>query len=104
MKNYDPNMSSGIHTIKITLQIWDYVGHIIHKVGGNCKGMNVLEFDFECWDGFEENDCHIEYHEDCGYFACVLKNSYGDTLSCGCDANEMNDMIVAIEILDYTEE
>lgn len=104
MKNYDPNMSRGIHTIKITLQIWDYVGHIIHKVGGNCRGLSVLEFDFECWNEFEENDCHLEYDEDYGYFVCILKNSDGDTLSCECDVGEMNDMVVAIEILDYAEE
>ena len=46
MKNYDPNIYRGVHTIKITLQIWDYIGHVTQKIRGNCKGRNILSFDF----------------------------------------------------------
>ncbi len=103
MKKYDPNIIKGIHTVKITLQQWDYVGHVIQKIGGNCKGRNVLGFDFECEDEFPDNDCQLEYHEEDDIFTCVLTNENGGTLECKGDAREMNDMIVGIEIVDFKE-
>lgn len=45
MQNYNINIRNGIHTVKVTLQQWDYVGHIIYKIGGNCYGRNVMEQD-----------------------------------------------------------
>ena len=103
MKNYDPNITCGIHTIRITLQKWDYVGHIIQKINGNCKGRTIIDFDFECEDEFPDNDCGLAYIEAGDYFFCVLKNESGDRLQGTYDAEEMNDMIVAIEILDFKE-
>lgn len=41
MKRYDPNIYRGVHTVKITLQKWEYKGHIIRRVYGNCKGRFV---------------------------------------------------------------
>lgn len=87
--------------MQITLQMWDYVGHIIRKIRGNCKGLAVLYFDFEIEDEFPESDCQLEYHEDGDFFSCVLKNENGATLECENDAQEMNDMIVAVEILSF---
>ncbi|WP_283683291.1 DUF5406 family protein [Parablautia sp. Marseille-Q6255] len=103
MKKYDPNIDSGVHTVKITLQAWDYVGHIIQKIKGNCKGKQILDFDFECENEFPDNDCQLTYDEDYGTFNCVLVNEKGDTLKCACDAEEMNNMIVGVEIIDFTE-
>lgn len=37
MKNYDPNIREGKHVLKATLQQWDYVGHVVYEMGGNCK-------------------------------------------------------------------
>lgn len=101
MKNYDPNIYYGIHILRITLQQWNYKGHIMQKVYGNCKGRNVLDFDFECEDTFQDNDCQLEYHEDEDYFSYVLRDEEGNTLSGDEDARGMNDMIVAVEIIDY---
>lgn len=101
LENYDPNIDRRVHTVKITLQRWDYVGHIIYKINGNCKGISVLDFDFECEDEFPENDCQLKYHEEYDYFSCVLKNKDGGTLECEGDVNEMNDMIVGMEIIDF---
>ena len=42
MKNYDPNKRWGKHKLKITLQCWDYVGHVIIEIQGNCRGFNVI--------------------------------------------------------------
>lgn len=79
MKNYDPNITNGIHTVKITLQQWEYVGHIFKKIGGNCKGSNILDFDFECEDGALENDCELSFHEDYECYRAFLKNESGSS-------------------------
>lgn len=104
MKNYNPNIENGVHTIRITLQQWDYVGHIIQKMYGDCKGRYVLSFEFDDIDDNFDSDCEFKYHEDYDYFTCVLKNESGDTLECEGDVDEMNDMIVGIEIIDFCEE
>lgn len=101
MNNYDPNIYNGVHTVKITLQQWDFVGHIIQKISGNCKGRNVLDFDFECEDEFPDNDCDLTYNDEYNMFSCKLKNKEGDTLECKCDAADMNKMIVGMEIIDF---
>ena len=104
MKNYDLNIYRGAHTVKITLQSWKYKGHIINRIKGNCKGRDILDFDFECEDDFPDNDCQMKYHEDNDYFTCVLKDENGNTLMCDGDAREMNSMIVGLEIIDFCEE
>lgn len=104
MKNYNPNIYRGIHTVKITLQTLEYKGHIIKKIWGNCKGRNILDFDFECEDDFPDNDCQMKYYKDDDYFTCVLKDENGDTMSCDGDAEEMNNMIVGVEIIDFRKE
>lgn len=104
MKNYDPNIYSGIHTVKITIQQWGYVGHIIQKIRGNCKGRDVLDFDFECEDAENENDCNLQFDEDFDYFSAILKNESRDTLEVEGDAEEFNKMIVALEIIDFQKE
>lgn len=101
MNNYDSNIYKGVHTVKITLRQWDYVGHIIQKISGNCKGRNVLDFDFECEDEFPDNDCNLTYDDDYDMFSCVLKNKEGNTLACEGDATDMNEMIVGMEIIDF---
>lgn len=104
MKNYDPNIYSGIHTVKITLQQWGYVGHIIQEIRGSSKGRDVLDFDFECEDAENENDCNLQFDEDFDSFSAILKNESGDTLEVEGDAEEFNQMIVALEIIDFQKE
>lgn len=104
MKNYDPNIYEGTHTVKITLQQWEYKGHIIKRIGGNCKGISLLDFDFYCECDFDDNDCQMKYHEDEDYFTCILRDENGNTLRYEGDAREMNNMIVCIEIIDFCEE
>lgn len=104
MKNYDPNIHRGIHRIKVTLQQWGYVGHIFQEIRGNCKGKSILDFDFENQDAENENDCNLRYEEETEYFSADLKNESGDTLLVGGDAEEFNQLIVAIEIIDFKEE
>lgn len=101
MKNYDPNIWDGIHTIKVTIQQWDYVGHIYKEIGGNCKGRDILGFDFDCEDDDMENDCQLSFDEEFECFYAVLSRENGDTLEVYGDSYDFNNMIVAIEILEY---
>lgn len=104
MKNYDPNIAWGLHTIEVTLQQWGYIGHLKFKRGGNCKGRDVLDFDFEYCVEQAESDCDFQYHEEDDYFSAILKDENGSTLEVEGDVEEFNQMIVKIEILDYVEE
>lgn len=104
MKRYDQKIVNGVHTVKITLQMYEYVGHIIYKIRGNCKGKSVLDFDFEDEVEFYYNDCQMEYDEEDECFNCVLKSPECNFIECQGDAQEMNDMIVGIEIIDFKED
>lgn len=106
MKNYDPNKRCGKHKLKITLQCWDYVGHVIIEIQGNYRGFNVIGCaDFEILDiDFAESDCNLQFFEDeYEVYTAKLKNENGDTLEIQEDSRGMNDMIVAVEILDFVE-
>ena len=110
MKNYNP-YNEGIHTVRITLQDGEYVGHITHEVGGNCHGIDVLDYDFDCvdesdFDGkYASNDCNLQYNEEYDSFNVTLKNDAGDTLLLeDMSSHDMNNMIVGIEIVDFKEE
>ena len=59
---------------------------------------------FECEDAFLDNDCQLTYHDDLDFFTCVLKNKKGDILEFEGDAEEMNNLIVGIEIIDFVED
>ena len=104
MENYDPNIAYGIHTVRVTMQQWEYVGHIIWRIGGNCKGKSVLNFDFEDYeDGFDlENDCEMKCDD--GWFSCVLHDEKGDALEVDGEREEMNALIVGMEVLDFVPE
>lgn len=101
MKSYDPNIIDGIHTVRVTIQLWEYIGHIFKRTGGNCRGRDILDFDFECEDADLENDCQLAFDEEHELFSAVLKNENGDTMEAEEDAQFFNDMIVAIEIIDH---
>ncbi|WP_310603575.1 DUF5406 family protein [Anaerosporobacter sp.] len=104
MENYNLNIFDGIHKVKVTLQQFDYAGHIFQNIHGNCFGRDILSFDFESSEGEEENDCDLAYDENYDLFSVVLKNESGDKFEFEGDASELNDMIVAIEIVDYVKE
>lgn len=104
MENYDPNIRWGIHTVKITLQRWGYIGHIIQRMGGNCRGKSILGFDFgQFEDDFDlENDCRMKCDE--GWFECVLRDEGGELLEIEGAAEDMNELIVGMEIVDFVPE
>lgn len=103
MEKYDIGIRNGVHRVKVTLQQWQYVGHIWINMGGNCYGKALLDFDFECEDGESENDCELKYHENEEWFTAVLKDQDGNSCRVDGSAADFNDMIVAIEIVSYEE-
>lgn len=90
--------------IEVTLQQWGYIGHLKFKCGGNCRGKDVLDFDFEYCVEQAESDCDFQYHGEDDYFSAILKDENGSTLKVEGDVEEFNQMIVKVEILDYVEE
>ena len=42
IKNYDPNIRVGTHTVKVTLGQWDYKGEVWYEMGGNTKGSAIM--------------------------------------------------------------
>lgn len=108
MKKYDisDNFRSIVHTIRVTFQWQQYKGHIVYEIGGNCRGLNVMDLDFDCWDmdniiGLKENDCYFNWNEDYEVWELILKDDNGN--ECEMDSiepDEINDYVVAIEIID----
>lgn len=103
--NYDVD-SRGLHTVRITLQRGEYKGHFTRKLKGNCHGRKILDFDFECDDIDNiSSDCKLKYDEEDNSFSVVLTNDKGvEWYLNGMYEDEMNDMIVGIEIIDFQSE
>lgn len=109
MKNYDPNIQWGNHTVEITFQQWDYKGTIQVEMGGNISGYSV----FESIDGdtivdayldstLKENNCEFFFSDD--FFGMVLTDDEGEQLIIEEDFYGLEPMIVKMEIVDYVKE
>lgn len=108
MKRYNPYEFGGVHVIQITLQDEGYFGHITQRIGGNCHGLNMLDFDFENETDFTNsacsNDCQLSYDEEYDVFTAILSDENGNTLSVEGDFREFNNMIVKLEIIGFESE
>lgn len=107
ISNYDPNYADGVHTVRVTIQAWDYRGHIEVKIGGNCRGFGVMEDIAEdIWDTALDDpsevtsDCHFEVLDE-NFYRAVLRNERGDILDCEGDQHDFEDMIVGVEIVAF---
>ena len=106
MKNYDPNIRWGTHTIKVYFQHWDYKGFVTFSRCGNCKGLDVLTLDED--DLFDQPliDNPIGFgllstdNEGNEWFKMTLKNE-NDLLLVEDDWNYLSSYIVGIEIIDF---
>ena len=106
MKNYDPNIRWGTHTIKVSFQYCDYKGFIKFKRGGNCKGLDVLMIDED--DLFDtslsDNPIELEFrstYEGNEWFKMELKNDKSDLLLIEEELRYISSYIVGIEIIDF---
>ena len=107
MKNYDPTIRMGTHTIKVSFQRWDYKGFVTFRKGGNCKGLDVLALDeYDLYDqrlldnpiGFGLLPEDDEGNE---WFKMTLKNDEGDELLVEEVLEELGYYIVGLEIIAF---
>lgn len=107
--NYDPNFI-GVHVVRATFQVWDYVGHVAFSVGGNCRGAAHLDTTFlethtqEDIDLYDENDCAFSFDEDSEEYHALLHRADGDTLEWSGDEEEFKDILIALEIVECREQ
>lgn len=108
MKNYDnsDNFREKVHTVRVTFQSGKYKGHIAFKMGGNCRGKDLLDWDAdyeeqENVEKYVENDCQFRIDDEGNIYCMVLKDDEGNELEIECyDSREVDENIVAIEIID----
>ncbi|HIB1899805.1 TPA: DUF5406 family protein [Enterococcus faecium] len=110
MEYYDAlNYSTGTHTCKITFQQGEYKGTVLRKIGGNTKGMSILEnsspenFEESGIASFLENEVNLTYSESTELYSLCLANNEGDQLFIEQIENkELCNMVVAVEIIDFS--
>lgn len=101
----------GVHTIRLTLQIGPYVGHIAYQTMGARRGTNIFETPFQSHvqkdiDGYSENDCNLKSDVDeayVRYYTGTLTAADGRTQPFVCSEYEMDESIVAMEVIAYAE-
>jgi hypothetical protein len=42
IKSYSPNISNGVQVVEITFMAWGYKAAFTQRVGGNCRGWDVI--------------------------------------------------------------
>lgn len=105
MKNYDPNIYWGRHTIKVSFQCWDYKGYVTYRVGGNAKGISVLQIDhYELSDTkFLDNNVRLRDSGE-GWYRMYLTNGEGEELEVEEEWTEISNSIVGVQIIDFVKE
>ena len=108
MKTYNGlERSFGINTVRVHLQNDKYKGYFDTKICGNCKGADVLDFDFEDdeIDNAEFHNCEIKYYSD-GCFRVTIYDgdNHNDWSEQELEPNEMGALVVGIEIIDFKED
>lgn len=103
MKTYDGlNDTRGTHSVRVTLQHGEYKGSYIFTIGGNCKGLAVLNPDLDNDEVIEQN-CKVCDLGDGWHQVILTHPETGDTLETECDNRDFENMIVALEIIDFKE-
>lgn len=96
--NYSPNIRWGKQIIEIIVMQWEYKATFIQKVGGNCRGLSVIETAIE-------NLSESFLGEEGGPASVKLTRPDGDTLECmdeqERDAGWLKDMIVSARIVGW---
>lgn len=98
MKNYDPNNSFGKNLVQLVFQQWEYKIAVEVVVGGNCKGMSILDFAVDRF--FEDlQESQGEYPE------LIMKDEEGNELETTIeDEEDLKDMLVEAKILSFTKD
>lgn len=94
------------HTVRVTLQYHEYKGCFAYEVGGNCLGLAILRtFEADELGGMIEidelisNDIQLWYDENEDLYFAELKNDQGNKVKIEASGDDLEDMVVAIEII-----
>lgn len=105
LTNYDPNIKWAVHTIKVSFMRWGYKGYVTYRVGGNGKGLSLLNIDADdLYDTkFVENPVNFrDLDED--WFSMELINDDGVVMECEDEFDYLADYIVGVEIVGHEKE
>lgn len=108
MNNYQrANNSSGCgtHTRRLTLMRRTFRGHVTFPLGGNCRGGRILDtaLTYLRNPGTFESDCQLTCTRE-NLYSMVLSNRKSTLVIEGMDWQELFNIIVAVEIIDYKPE
>lgn len=105
MNNYQrANNSSecGTHTCRLTLMKRNFHGYVTFPLGGNCRGGRILDtaLNYLRNPGTFKSDCQLTcVEENC--YSMELHNRKSTLVIDRIDYQELSNMIVAVEIIDY---
>lgn len=98
MKEYNPNNCFGCHMVELTFQMWEYKLTVEVPVGGNCKGLSIIE-------GAIYNFDNKLYKEQGENPILVLTDENGDELETQIeDEEDLKDILVSARIISFTKE
>ena len=103
MKNYDPDIRFATQEVAITFQSWDYKTTKVAHIGGNCKGLDVIE------TAVDNIYSKLADKQDTDYPSIELTNGSGEVLSCendgGMDGIDfLKEMVVNAKIVSIKED
>lgn len=102
MKTYDPNITFASQVVRITYQSWDYTGEFDIPIGGNCKGLTIL-------NAAVSHHADQLYEEQGDGAVLILKRPAEDgdgedTLEVDADEDTLEEMCVGLRIIIQTPE
>lgn len=98
MKEYNLNNRFGKHLVQLTFQQWTYQLKVEVPVGGNCKGLGVLNY---ALDNFYVHLYDIQGE----YPKLIMKDEDGNELEITIeDDNDLKEILVEAKILSFTKE
>lgn len=105
LENYNLNAGMGTHTIKVSFQASNHKGYVTYQVGGNMKGLNLLNIDVDSLyhHNYKDNQAELTDLED-DWFSMSLFNDDGDSIFIEEEWDYIERYIVGIEIIAYEPE
>lgn len=105
LENYNLNAGMGTHTIKVSFQTRNYKGYVTYQMGGNMKGLNLLNIDGDSLyhHNYKDNQAKLESLDD-DWFSMSLVNADGEVLLIEEEWDYIENYVVAIEIIDFEGE
>lgn len=111
MKYYPALQSStGTHTIQVTFQYKQYIGTLTYRVGGNCKGLDLLSgnpldaFGPDDFSALQTENMKLRYDEYADVFMVIFNPNSPNSLEMELEPREVEQLIVKVEIIDFQED